>query len=335
MRIHSLLVTSGLLLCAGLGVAFVQIKNEAHALSAKLAEIQHDIVAVQSALTAAQHELATQLTNAATFGAERREWHELGRIPADRIRRLVAPTLAAIGTEQAADPLPPRQPPPPVGPSGSLFPELMGEPRYSLLAKHWEELLISLQCRPRLQQAGVPPQTIDRVLDLLAEQRMVELDYQSLRAQYRPNAQAAYAQQQTAVARVDAQIRDALGPELYDRLSLPTPHVTTAVLPNGQMIRTSQTTSEFAPYGNSYENLLQPLETRLSYSPDPLSKRQVSLLTGILESHALDNPYEWMRTKAGSTPAVQSVLSPQQLRALAELQAEHDASLARAKLPGS
>jgi hypothetical protein len=142
-----------------------------------------------------------------------------------------------------------RPPPPPEGPGGNVFNELMGDPEYVRLAMTlWRDAIVLSQAR-RFRWAGIPVEKRRALSGLILEVGFSGDDAARASAQLGGSEQDAWRARQSAMARVDREIRDLLGEETYARL-------------------------QRANMASGADSLIESLETRLSYSGSPLTAAQ-------------------------------------------------------------
>lgn len=221
---------------------------------------------------------------------------------ADRARPKVGDLIARLKAAHAVKPPPAPIPPPPQGPKGMFFPELMDDPEYrrcyALISRPGYERREGT----RLRQLGLPEGTVERIVDLMVERNMQVLLTNGKVSRTVPGTR-------DKKAEIDHEIRDLIG-EKYAEY---------------------QKGGSAAAEGAAHM-VLQKLQYRLAYSGYPLGAAQVESVVSAFSQGDRD----WRTlslTNDAVVAEVERLLSIEQRSALLALQEEAKASEQRSKLP--
>lgn len=248
-------------------------------------------------------------------------------------------TLAVIARIKAAhEATPTLQPkkriPPPVGPMGLYFPELLSDPEYS--AAYLVHLRSGLRTfkKPELLRLGLSDEVSEKIITVLAERQMALEDSKQLAG----DRKGVPGKLRTAITEdTNRQLLQLMGSDVYQKYMASEP--TVVVVPNadGKGGTGYYVPSHETLVADSRSMLVPRLATRLSFSEAPLQPAQADQLAELLAASSTglgDRPYKIMFTDA-FIEKTSAVLSPNQVEALRQLQAEQKAAEQRAKLPKS
>lgn len=274
-------------------LALAESSRASQELQGRIDLLQSDVAQKQTEFTAHQERLREALT------------------PEERRYAATLPVVEKIKASHAVNPPRSRRPPPPSGPNGGIiFPELMGDPEYSAAYLVTQRTMHASREKSKFDKLGLSEDLRQRVVILLAESDLMELDFRQLTdtGGLKGYSGKTYSSLKELRDGVDNEIRTLLGDTVYD---------------NYRSMSASDT---------SY--LFTGLASRLSYSSTPLEPAAVKQLEGLLMEFSGAPPYKTFYTEAFVERA-RSILSPEQLQAFHQLRAEREASEKRARLPKS
>lgn len=323
----------GLLLTisAALAASWIQAHGKQAALQQSITSIQAQLD--ESNRTSSEYQNATRKLSAEIAALET----ALGNSPGALEQKRRASALAVIESLKAAhanNPPISRPKPPPMGPTGSRFPELLADPEYNQLYAQEARRLVKWSQGPKLKMLGLSTDVFEKVVSVLAEQEMAFTDYGALTGN--AGIRGDFYKKQKEIT--DRQLLDLMGEDAFKRWQKIT-EVQTVFVPNanGNGGRGYSMQSHEALVTEANQYLTPKLALRLSYSDAPLQKEQASQLAEIL-ANSCTAPGTRIYQAMFSEPFIQQaaqVLSPTQIDALKQLKAEQDASTKRGKLPKS
>ena len=213
----------------------------------------------------------------------------------ERRRHRVAKVVAQIKEERArrTTPLPL---PPPEGPGGDTFRELMDDPEYARLAMVIWRYGIIFQNARRFQWAKIPAEKQEKLNELILDAGFSNDDVLMVAQKNGLSPAEAWKLREKVMVGVEAEIQELLGAETYEQL---------------QRGRSSSEANE----------LLRNFETRLSYSATPLSKEQAQQIFAA----AIETKIRFMLKPEQIEPLIERVrpaLSPAQFEAFRQVVTE-------------
>jgi len=321
VTLRSLLLAAGLVVCVALALARFRAREESRALAAERALVEQQATELSRRVGV----LRAETTASAVAVAERRQTTAATLPPAERARATAGPLIARLKAEQTANPRPPPPPGPPQGPTGSIFPELMGDLEYSRSMVAVERLNQAFDHRPRLEELGVAPALIEKVVELLAARAMVRWDYVSLLGDSAASMGEASRRQHAQREQIAGEIQQLLGDDVYRQFCEEVPHVTI-----NDKTRTTTMVREIPVFrrNSGAHNMAETLQRRLSYSPEPLTNAQFVTLAAV--PLRIDET-SWVHP--ATIEQVSRVLTPAQRAAVDQLRRETEAAERRRKLP--
>lgn len=320
-----------LTLSAGLAASWVHAHGTQTALKQSIASTQAQLddtnrtsIEYQNALQRLAGEITTRET-------------ALGNSPGAFEDKRRASALAIIESLKGAhekNPPVPRQKPPPMGPTGSLFPELLSDPEYNQLYALETRRMVKWSQGEKLKMLGVPADVLEKVISALAEQEMAFTDYRALTGSAGIRGEFYTKQKETT----DRQLLDLMGEDTFKHWQKIT-ETQNVFIPNanGNGGRGHSVPSHEALVADANRILTPRPALRLSYSDSPLQKNQADQLAEILANCSTgpgNKTYQAMYSNDFIQQAAQ-VLSPPQVEALRQFKAEQDASTKRTKLSKS
>lgn len=240
---------------------------------------------------------------------------------------MIGNLLASIKAEYLAHPPPPRPLPPPFPPIGEYFPELISDPAYSRLVKEEQKATAEYTVGDRLKQLGVSAPIYAKVVDLVAEETVSRLDYQSLAKTGKTgefDGQMGSLHQQTL-----EQIRKVLGEALYLQFTQERTSIYRSIQ-DGVVTEHTDSVRDL-PFDNGASTRFASLERRLSYSSEPLTEDQHAALEGMAQKNSMG----LVGNRYLKSPEIRALLTAAQQAGLDELAAEAEAQTKRSKLPQS
>jgi hypothetical protein len=360
MNFRSIALVVALTGCLALGVALLHARTERQRVETESAAWTAKNSAVRTQLEATRAELRTLVSE-----HRKRRDIALSMLPAaDRARNAVGPLVAQLQQQRSGRPAIPPELPPPSGPNGFVFPELMGNLEYSTALHHVLRYRQSSTHRGRLEEIGASPETIEKVLDLLTDREMVHWDVASLYPENGRQSKEAREQESRQRSAIVDQIKQLLGEDKYMAFTEETTTYESRANADGTLTRTTHQVRDIPSSRSGDEMYVMPLERRLSYSSEPLTAAQKAAIANVYRQQRLADRGlndELQRANAagltreqraalteayrnrhlnGTTVAdedlqraYEMVLSPAQLSAVNELRAEQEAARKRSKLP--
>ena len=313
LRLIRLLLALNVLACVVLAILWMHARHEHATLEQKP---RHTHAAQQSAAKKSQL-LQQQLSERLALIEERRR--EIAAAPSSIELQRRAAALAAITQlkeARAIHPPPPSQKQPPRTPRanfGDVFPELLVDPEYSAHALVTSKRMFQIYNGKYLRKIGADDAAIDKVAQLYAESRLLNLDYRAMLGDDGAEQSHAVALRQKQQQDIEAETKSILGEEKYARFH--------------SLRQESET---------DFRRLrLEPLATRLSYTNSPLTTETIDKLYALLKKHAVPGGSDRAILADPLVEDARSILTPEQHAAYRQLQAEMRAKDKRAKLPKS
>ncbi|MFT3783428.1 MAG: hypothetical protein QM790_15560 [Nibricoccus sp.] len=321
---------------AGSGALWFQDRNTRDVLRASIANVEKELASSTSRQAEQRSDL--ERINSAVVAKEQAVRASPETLEASR----TAATLAVINQIRAKRQVKPtqaKQKPPPMGPNGQLFPDLLKDPEYSKLYVSFEAQLIRSGYAPEFRQLGLNEAEAEKAVAILAEDRVAVEEFRALSG---GRTTADFTKQQAALT--DKQLLELMGEERFQKWKTLTevhesaaPTETVTLASGVTITRTGLPREALVSQASSY--LTGKLGLRLSYSETPLQKEQADRLAEALVSQASGEPLYIYRTMFMFTDSfveqAKSILTPTQVQALREFQAEQEASNKRSKLPKS
>ncbi len=321
-----------LLIVLSIGLAGVWLRAHAaqNGLLASIATARADLVAAARQTTDEQNHsaaLASDIDEKQTALA-----HAPGALEAMR-RASALVVINQLKLAHEKNPPAPRQKQPPVPQNGSLN-ELLSDPEYNQLYAQQERRMTKLTQDPNLRKLGLSAEACEKAISILAEQAMALADYRQLTGS--AGIKDDFYKHQTEAT--NNQLQELMGEETFQRWKAINA-TNTIFIPNatgsGGQSYAIESHEALVAEANSY--LMPKLAIRLSYSDAPLQKQQADQLAELLANKVTkprDNIFQIMSTDSFIEQAGQ-VLSPVQVDALRQFQAEQQATTKRGKLPKS
>lgn len=298
------------------------------------------IATARTDLTAAAEQTAVEQNHGAALSTDLIEkQNTLAQAPGalEAMRRTSA--LVVINRLKLAhekNPPAPRQKQPPMGQYGFSFPELLSDPEYNQLYAQQERRWAKLSQGPKLRKLGLSAEACEKAISILTEDAMAYTDYRQITGS--AGIKGDFYKQQTEAT--DHQLQELMGEEVFQRWKAMN-ETNTIFVPNaaGSGGRGYNVQSHEALVAQANSIIGAKLALRLSYSDAPLQRQQAGQLAEIL-ANCVSTPgpgsYVYQAIFADSFIAqAGQVLSPVQVQALREFQAEQQARDKRYKLPKS
>lgn len=336
MTIPSSKFTLGLLVCVaiGAGALLIQARTTKRELLQSIASVRADLGS-QDRLYSDEKKRIEQL-NIEISGQQK----ALDILPGSLEVVRKAATLAVIDQlkqDHDKNPPAPRQKPPPTGPSGYFFPELLSDPEYNRIYAELERRMIRMTEEKKLRSLGLSDESIDKIVSVLTEHTMALTDYRAVSG--KPGIPGDFSKQQNELR--DRQLQALMGDETFGRWQKqheqPETKIVYAPNPSGNGMTGYAVQSHEALVTDAKNYLMPKLALRLSYTEAPLQNEQADQLAEILANCSAapgKNIFKAMTEDVFIQQASQA-LSPLQVQALRDFQAEQQASAKRAKLPKS
>lgn len=324
MRTKFFLLGLLVLVAAALVVALVRFKAETAALRAE-GDALRSADAAQSSQRSA---LERRLVESQGAIVERKRAVLVSLSAADRARAAVGPLVERLKAAQAGRPTVPSLPPPPTAAGGGMFfPELMSDPEYSRLYARVQRNFIARRVGGVLRGLGVNEESIEKAVDLLAEEQTSSMDLHNLTGTTPGGGMSGSVAQlrHQQVEETQKQLKALLGDEVYQRYKYETQGV-----------------------GAQLKYATDNLERRLYYSEQPLTPEQRARLQSYEATQDYGSRQYFQKVaqvdrearKTGVIPVdeaklafYRSVLTPRQMEAVDELHREREAALKRELLP--
>lgn len=230
--------------CGGAGFRWWQLARTHERLTHECARLAEENTTLEARLAAAQGSGAVTSPQSALEQVAQPSEPTAEQLRQAALERLVAELKRERGAQTT-----PRPPPPPEGPGGGVFNELMDDPEYVRLAiTLWRDAIVVSQAR-RFRWAGIPVEKRRVLSGLVLEVSFSGDDAAMASTQLGGSEPDAWRARQSAMARVDREIRNLLGEETYAQL-------------------------QRASMASGADSLVDSLDTRLSYSGSPLTAEQ-------------------------------------------------------------
>ncbi len=263
-------------------VAAERLTAELAKVDAETAHLAQRSVELRTTTAKTQRQLAARLTPA--------------RRSEEQVRQTLGTVVERLRQQRVANPPRSPRPPPPEGPSGSIFPELLGNEEYRTLASlQQRELVREIYVQHLVAPLALTPDEAEHLTDLLSDRQL------ALRAQNGTTNAKEKAEAEQA-------IQTLLGEARYKQYL------------------------EQKDEGPPSTYPFNMLERRLSYTETPLKPEQLSALVAQLALMPKNRTYfssQSLMDKANE------ILDPAQLAAMSELQEENEAGRLRSQLPKS
>lgn len=207
-----------------------------------------------------------------------------------------------------ASPPPPKPPRDPSGPGGDHFPELMSDPEYaSLTTRLWRHGTRN-QWVYEFRYAGIPPEKQDQLRALLLEFGFSGDDAALTARRAGASEKQSWLARWQAAQEVSAEITALIGTDAHDKI-------------------------QQAQRAQGAEELVERIETRLSYSGTPLTSSQVSQIFQLGVAHNIDRIVSDSTTFPALIEKAQGFLTHDQLNALREIAAEFNGGKSQKIVP--